>query len=73
MQPGDGVGEIEDIGEFGLGVAPRQAKPATKIELSKDKEDEIAMMNELESWEEPRDELIQQQEEQAMISKIKRI
>lgn len=40
----DGVGELQDIGEFGLGLAPRLAKPVTKIELSKAKEEEIAMM-----------------------------
>lgn len=60
---GDGVGEIEDFGEFGLGVAPREAKPSTKIELSKEKEEEIARMNEFEQEEDVEVEMIQQQEE----------
>jgi hypothetical protein len=29
---------------FGLGMAPREAKPVTKIEMSKEKEEEIARM-----------------------------
>lgn len=37
----DGVGEIEDQGEFGLGVAPRDSRPVNKIELTKEKEAEI--------------------------------
>ena len=40
----DGVGDLEEIGEFGLGIAPRHSKPVTKIELSKAKEEEIAKM-----------------------------
>lgn len=40
----DGVGELQEIGEFGLGIAPRNAKPINKIELSKAKEEEIARM-----------------------------
>ena len=40
----DGMGDLDEIGEFGLGVAPRFAKPVTKIELSKAKEEEIAKM-----------------------------
>lgn len=31
----DGVGELDEIGEFGLGIAPRLAKPVNKIEISK--------------------------------------
>jgi hypothetical protein len=31
----DGVGDLDEIGEFGLGIAPRHAKPVTKIEISK--------------------------------------
>lgn len=37
----DGVGDLEDIGEFGLGVAPRYSKPVTKIEISKQREEVI--------------------------------
>ena len=38
------VGELEEAGEFGLGVALRESKPVTKIELTKEKEAEIAAM-----------------------------
>ena len=44
MMRNDGVGELEEIGEFGLGIAPRNLKPINKIELSKKKEEEIAKM-----------------------------
>jgi len=37
-----GVGDIEEVGEFGLGIAPHTAKPVNKIELSKEREAEIA-------------------------------
>jgi hypothetical protein len=40
-----GVGDIEEVGEFGLGIAPHTAKPVHKIELSKEREAEIEMMN----------------------------
>lgn len=43
---GEGAGEIVDVGGFGLGVAPRDAKPVTKIEISKEREEEIARMQE---------------------------
>ena len=38
----DGVGDIQDQGEFGLGIAPRDSRPVNKIELTKEKEAEIA-------------------------------
>ena len=44
MMHQDGVGDLEEIGEFGLGIAPRNIKPVNKIELSKKKEEEIARM-----------------------------
>jgi hypothetical protein len=44
MMHTDGVGELDDLGEFGLGIAPRNLKPVNKIELSKKKEEEIARM-----------------------------
>ena len=44
-EEGMGVGDIEEVGEFGLGIAPHTAKPVHKIELSKEREAEIAMMN----------------------------
>jgi hypothetical protein len=44
MMHQDGVGDLEDLGEFGLGIAPRHIKPVNKIELSKKKEEEIARM-----------------------------
>lgn len=37
----EGLGEILETGEFGLGVAPRESKPVTKIEISKEREEEI--------------------------------
>lgn len=40
----DGVGELEEIGEFGLGVAPSSSKPINKIEISKQREEEINRM-----------------------------
>ena len=40
----DGVGDLEDVGGFGLGVAPRNLKPQHKIELGKKKEEELAKM-----------------------------
>lgn len=40
----DGVGDLDEIGEFGLGVAPRYDKPINKIEISKAKEEERALM-----------------------------
>ena len=42
-----GLGDLDDIGEFGLGKAHREAKPVTKIEISKEKEAEIKAM---EKW-----------------------
>ena len=41
---GDGAGELLNEGGFGLGMAPREAKPVTKIEISKEREEEIARM-----------------------------
>lgn len=34
----NGVGEIVERGEFGLGVAPRDSRPVHKIELTKEQE-----------------------------------
>lgn len=42
---GDGVGDLQDQGEFGLGLAPTDSKPVNKIELSKAKEAEIKEAN----------------------------
>lgn len=47
----DGVGDLMDTGEFGLGLAPRTSKPINKIELSKAKEEEIAKMQEDDEFE----------------------
>lgn len=41
---GEGVGDLLKEDGFGLGMAPREAKPVTKIEMSKEKEEEIARM-----------------------------
>jgi hypothetical protein len=40
----DGVGELQEIGEFGLGVAPSLSRPINKIEISKQREEEIFKM-----------------------------
>ena len=53
-----GVGDLDDIGEFGLGRALRESKPVTKIEISKEKEAEIAAMQKWEEYEEHNDDLI---------------
>ena len=38
----NGVGVIQELGEFGIGLAPKNSKPINKIELTKEKEAEIA-------------------------------
>lgn len=53
-----GVGDIEEVGEFGLGIAPHTAKPVHKIELSKEREAEIAMMNQFMESEDTNEEHI---------------
>lgn len=53
------VGDLEEVGEFGLGIAVREAKPVTKIEISKEKEAEIAAMQMWEQDVETQDELVQ--------------
>lgn len=52
------VGDLEDRGEFGLGIAVREAKPVTRIEISKEKEAQIAAMQHWEAEVETQDELI---------------
>jgi hypothetical protein len=52
----EGAGDLVDIGGFGLGVAPREAKPVTKIEISKEREEEIARMEEFEEFQSTNDE-----------------
>lgn len=66
-----GVGDIEEVGEFGLGIAPHTAKPVHKIELSKEREAEIEMMNQYFEKEDKNEEHIQQQEEIAMIQRMR--
>lgn len=66
------VGDLEDVGEFGLGVALREAKPVTKIEISKEKEAEIAAMQQWEAEEETQDEKIHEQEESAMLTRMRK-
>jgi hypothetical protein len=56
----NGVGDIEEAGEFGLGKARQDAKPVNKIEVSKEREAEIAKMNEWSEAIETQDELVQQ-------------
>lgn len=67
------VGDLDEVGEFGLGVAPKDAKPINKIEMSKAKEEEIARMQE--ETDEERDDLneIDEEEEKKMeIIKLKK-
>ena len=66
------VGDIEETGEFGLGIAPKEAKPVTKIELTKEKEAEIAAMQYWEPAEEVQDEVILQQEENMMLTRMRK-
>ena len=51
----DGVGELQDQGEFGLGLAPKDSKPINKIELSKAKEAEIMEANTFQDYEQNED------------------
>jgi hypothetical protein len=44
MLMNNGVGELEEIGEFGLGIAPSLSRPINKIEISKKREEEINKM-----------------------------
>ncbi len=50
-----------------MGMAPREAKPVTKIEISKEREEEIARMQNFEDYSESQDEAAHEQEEQAML------
>ena len=68
----EGAGELVDLGGFGLGVAPREAKPVTKIEISKEREEEIARMEEFEEFQSTNDELLHEQEEQRMLQAMSR-
>ena len=66
------VGELEEVGEFVLGIAVRESKPVTKIEISKEKQAQIAAMQQWEIEEETHDELILQQEENAMLMRMRK-
>ena len=66
------VGDLEEAGEFGLGIALREAKPVTKIEISKEKEAEIAAMEHWEEPEESQDEQVLKQEEDAMLARMRK-
>ena len=68
----EGVGEVQDEGAFGLGMAPIESKPITKIEISKEREEEIARMEQFEEYSETHDEQIHQQEEAAIIQRMSR-
>ena len=46
----DGVGKLQDQGEFGLGLAPKDSKPINKIELSQAQEAEIKEANSFEEY-----------------------
>lgn len=66
------MGEIEEDGEFGLGLAPIESKPVTKIEISKEREEEIARMENFEEYTERQDELLHEEEEAANIKRMSR-
>ena len=48
-------------------MAPREAKPITKIEISKDREEEIVRMEEFEEFPDTKDEELHELEEQKML------
>ena len=66
------VGELEEVGEFGLGIALRESKPVTKIEISKEKEAEIRAMQQWEQEEETQHEQILKLEEEAMLTRMRK-
>lgn len=68
----DGVGDLDEIGEFGLGTAVREAKPVSKIELSKAKEAEIATMQQWEEYAEVDHDKLQEEEEASMLARMRR-
>ncbi len=73
MMMQEGVGDLDEVGEFGLGVAHRDAKPISKIELSKGKEEEIAKMNVfIEEEEEPDAEAEEEEDSKLDIIRLKK-
>lgn len=66
----EGVGEVEDHGEFGLGLAPIESKPVTRIEISKEREAEIADMEHFSEYSVHEDERAHELEETAMITRM---
>ena len=68
----DGAGELIDQGGFGLGVAPRDAKPISKIEISKERDEEIHQMEQFEDFQSTHDEQLHEQEEQRMLQFMSR-
>jgi len=70
-EAGSAVGDLDEAGEFGLGVAPREAKPVNKIELSKKREEEIAKMQEESEEEEGRDDLEEAEEDESKLEIIR--
>lgn len=48
-------------------MAPREAKPVNKIEISKEREEEIARMGTFDDYPETQDEVAHEQEEQQML------
>jgi len=65
-----GVGEVEDLGEFGLGLAPIESKPVTKIEIGKEREAEIMAMEHFSEYSEHEHEREHEMEETAMITRM---
>lgn len=68
----EGSGDLIDLGGFGLGIAPKDSKPITKIEISKEREEEIAKMEQWSDYQEQNNELEHEQEEQRMLQAMSR-
>ena len=69
----EGVGDLEEKGEFGLGVAPRDAKPVNKIVREEDIEKDQAAQEESEEEEEQEEEEQKEEEEVDGLTKRRRL
>ena len=66
----EGVGQLADQGEFGLGIAARDSRPVHKIELTKEKEAELQEAQAYEEWDQD-DTADAEEDEQAMIGAVR--
>lgn len=67
----DGVGEMQEKGEFGLGLAPRNAKPTNKIEPTKTKDEKGLTIKEMDDLEERKDLLGGEDEDESKMEIIR--